>query len=321
VPSSDAALTRECCACGSGDVAAWRLASASDSQLSARLRYSLERCGSCGTARIATAERLEESRLLYASGVYSVRQARLDAVIEPLRRLGDRDRMRVLRGLTHGTRVFEVGAGDGRLLSALSRAGYEVGGSEPAIDYARACRARGFDVAELPVEELDLEADSRDVVILWHVLEHLAEPLGALRRIHRWLATGGELVVAVPNLSSLQAAIGRDLWFQQDVPRHRTMFTTRGLVALLERVGFRPTRTTTRLIDQSVLGMWQTLLNLVTGERDVLFRALKRQATGSLDLAVTAVAAPVLAPVAVGLELVAGLLGRGGSIVVRATAP
>jgi SAM-dependent methyltransferase len=320
VPFSAAAPPRGCCACGSSDVAAWRLASTSDRRLSARLQYPLERCLSCGTARIASRGRLEESPLLYASGVYSLGQTRLDAAIEPLRRLGDHDRMRVLGRLPRGARIFEVGAGDGRVLSALGRAGYEVAGSEPSARYADACRERGLNVVELRVEELDLEEGSQGAVLLWHVLEHLGDPVAALRRIHRWLAPGGELVVAVPNLASLQAKIGRDRWFQQDIPRHRILFTKLGLVALVERCGFDPGWTTTRLIDQNLLGMWQTLLNLVTHERDVLFRALKRQPVSARDLALTLAAAPVLAPIAVGLELVAGVCGRGGSVVVRATA-
>jgi hypothetical protein len=123
-----------------------------------------------------------------------------------------------------------------------------------------------------------------------------------------------------PQPGELRARIGHDRWFQQDIPRHRILFTKLGLVALVERCGFDPRWTTTRLIDQNLLGMWQTLLNLVTRERDVLFRALKRQPVAARDLALTLAAAPVMAPIAVGLELVAGVLGRGGSVVVRATA-
>jgi hypothetical protein len=67
----------------------------------------------------------------------------------------------------------------------------------------------------------------------------------------------------------LRARIGHDRWFQQDIPRHRILFTKLGLVALVERCGFDPRWTTTRLIDQNLLGMWQILVSLVTRERDV----------------------------------------------------
>ena len=44
----------------------------------------------------------------------------------------------------------------------------------------------------------------------------------------------GTLVVAVPNLGSVQARIGGDRWFHQDVPRHRTHLTPAGASALLD---------------------------------------------------------------------------------------
>ena len=134
------------------------------------------------------------------------------------------------------------------------------------------------------------------------------------------------LVVAVPNLASAQAALGGDLWFHQDVPRHRTHFTPAGITALLERRGLRVERIRHLLVEQNPLGMWQTMLNRLTSERDFAFRALKRdlgeapRSRRTADAAITAVAGPLLAPVAVVAELGAGLARRGGSIVVQARA-
>ena len=80
------------------------------------------------------------------------------------------------------------------------------------------------------------------------------------------------------------------------------------------------------LVEQNPLGMWQTLLNRLTRERDFAFRLLKRDLGEAgtrghgRDLAVTAVAGPLLAPIAVAAEIAAGLARRGGSIVVEARA-
>jgi hypothetical protein len=145
----------------------------------------------------------------------------------------------------------------------------------------------------------------------------------AVERIATWIRPGGRAVVACPNLDSLQARIGGDRWFHQDVPRHRTHFTAAGLATLLDRKGFRVERLSHLVVEQNPLGMWQTLLNRLTRRRDVAFRALKRdlgrEPGSGRDLALTALAGPLLAPVAVALELGAGLAGRGGSVVVVAT--
>jgi hypothetical protein len=163
-------------------------------------------------------------------------------------------------------------------------------------------------------------------VVLWHSLEHFDDPEAALARIRGWLRPGGRLVVAVPDLASVQARIGGDRWFHQDVPRHRTHFTPRGLAALLERTGFDLDRTHHLLVEQNPLGMWQTLLNRLTGERDFAFRLIKRDLADvsaparTRDLAITAIAAIPAAVIGVLLELFAGLARRGGSMVARARA-
>jgi len=219
--------------------------------------------------------------------------------------------------------VLEVGAGDGRFVSRLRAAGLEAKGIEPSEGGVRIARARAAPVERAALEETRLEPESLDATIAWHVLEHLDDPEAAVARIRIWLRPGGRIVVACPNLASVQARIGGDRWFHQDVPRHRTHFTATGLRLLLERSGFRLERMTHLLIEQNPLGMWQTLLNRLTGERDVAFRALKRDLGSGpgarRDLALTAVAGPLLAPIAVALELAAGLAGRGGSVVAVAT--
>jgi hypothetical protein len=69
--------------------------------------------------------------------------------------------------------------------------------------------------------------------------------------------------------------------------------------------------------------MWQTLLNRLTRGRDVAFRAIKRDLDAGpgvgRDLALTAILGPLLVPVAVALEVAAGIAGRGGSVVVVAS--
>jgi SAM-dependent methyltransferase len=313
----------ECIACGRASALPWRAARPSDARLASRSSYDLLRCTDCGTAAVAPGQRDLEGPGLYTDGSYRER-GRLEPLLEPLRRLIDRDRLRAIGCLPAHADVLEIGAGDGRLLAALAERGHRVAGIEPSAPYAASARARGLDVAAVPIEAADEPSASRDAVLLWHVLEHLDDPAGALQRARAWLRPGGTLVVAVPNRASWQASLGGDRWFHQDVPRHLTHFTPRGLAALLERCGFRATRTRHLLLEHNLLGMWLTLLNRVTGERDVPFRLLKRmrRATGArpaLDAALVALLGPVLIPVAVALEGLAGVLRRGGTIVVLAS--
>jgi SAM-dependent methyltransferase len=298
------------------------MAGPSDPQLAGAGPFELRRCASCGSA--VTVGDAPDRAAMYEGGTYAPAQGIARRLLAPLRGLAERDRLRFVSHLERGSRVLEVGAGDGKLVAAMRTAGLDARGIDPSPAACEAARAIGVEVANVGIDEAEVPAAGEDAVVVWHALEHLDRPAEALGRIHGWLRPGGSLVVAVPNVASLQARIGGDRWFHQDVPRHRVHLTPAGLAALLERSGFRVERVRHVLVEQNPLGMWQTLLNRLTRERDFAFRALKRDlgpgGGGSRvrDWAVTLVAGPLLAPVAVIAELAAGAFRRGGSIVVQA---
>jgi hypothetical protein len=178
----------------------------------------------------------------------------------------------------------------------------------------------GLEVLDTPVEALGTLADGADVVVLWHVLEHLDDPELGLRRAVEALGRHGRIVVSAPNLDSLQARIGGRRWFHLDVPRHAVHFTRRGLVRLIERCGLSVTCVGNVVLDQNLLGATQTLLNRLTREQNVAFRTLKRDIAGipTRDFLVSAAA---IVPAAVAgslLETAAMVTGRGGALVVHA---
>jgi SAM-dependent methyltransferase len=313
-----------CPACGAG-LRRWRTATASDSR-APRPRYELARCGGCGTAVTLDPPSPEEAAALYEGGAYSTPPGAIDALIEPLRRLGETDRMRALRGLPAGARVLELGAGDGRFVARMRAAGLDARGVEPSPSARARARERGIELRVAAPWEADPASGRRtarppeDAIVIWHVLEHLPDPVATLGHARQALGSGGRLVVAVPNLASLQAHLGGDCWFHQDVPRHRLHLTPVGLIAMFARAGLSRPRLRHLLVEQNPLGMWQTLLNRLTLRRDVAFGLVKRSlppahGRARLDPAVTALAALPLAAVAPALELAAGLMRHGGTIV------
>jgi hypothetical protein len=174
--------------------------------------------------------------------------------------------------------------------------------------------AAGLEVVRAGVEEVELPEQAYDVAVLWHVLEHLVDPAGALQRVRGWLAKDGQLLVGVPNLDSVQARLGGGRWFHLDPERHPVHFTQLGLVRLLERTGFRVVERRQSLLDQAVPGMWMTLLNRLTRRQDALRAFVRREPVEARDIVITAVAA---GPLLVGgglLELAAAAAGRGGAI-------
>ena len=277
--------------------------------------FELRRCQRCGSAVTLG----EEPEQLYETGAYRPGTPRLHALARPVLQVFDRQRLALLRDLAPPpARLLDVGAGRGRFVLSARRAGYDATGIEPSQRGLEAAAEAGAAVLPASIAGADVEPGSLDAATLWHVLEHLHEPAGALAEIHSWLRPGGALLVGVPNLASLQARLGIRSWYHLDVPRHRVHFTPQGLRALLERTGFTPIRTHHLLFEHNPFGMWQSFVSLLTTEPSYLYNLLKRNAAvRARDLTITLGALP-LAPVAALAEALAAAFGRGGTIAVLA---
>ena len=142
-----------------------------------------------------------------------------------------------------GGRVLDIGCGTGDYLAAMSALGWQCFGcevSEAALTVAH----RRLPQATLyhgTLDEIPVERDSFEVVTLWHTLEHLEDPLKALKRIRDLLVTDGRLLVALPNIDSLEAKVFGRRWLEMDIPGHLFYFSLETLRMLLEKAGFKCT--------------------------------------------------------------------------------
>lgn len=102
-------------------------------------------------------------------------------------------------------RVLDVGCAAGDLGRALRRRGCRVAGVELDPVAAEAARGALDEVLSGDVDELDLVGhfgkESFDVVVLGDVLEHLPDPVAALRRLRPLLAPEGSVVASIPNVA------------------------------------------------------------------------------------------------------------------------
>lgn len=104
--------------------------------------------------------------------------------------------------LRPGARVLDFGSGSGEFIARVQEAGCEVVGIEPGRAYAAFARRR-YGVTVLEDEsQASFAPEHFDVITAHHVLEHLRDPVDALRRLARWLAANGVLYVSVPNMAA-----------------------------------------------------------------------------------------------------------------------
>jgi 2-polyprenyl-3-methyl-5-hydroxy-6-metoxy-1,4-benzoquinol methylase len=142
-------------------------------------------------------------------------------------------------------RLLDIGAGAAVLLEEAARLGFAAEGIDRSPANAAAARARGFAVAHAAAESLDL-AERFDVVTMLDIIEHVLDPLDVLRRVHRALKPGGDLIVYTPNhralvveLAKLLHAAGIRYPVRQLFGRnHVAFFDDRSLPRALRRAGF-----------------------------------------------------------------------------------
>ncbi|HWE38639.1 MAG TPA: class I SAM-dependent methyltransferase [Isosphaeraceae bacterium] len=124
-----------------------------------------------------------------------------------------------------GSRVLEVGCGTGGFLVAARRAGLEVVGADVATRWLVVARRRLADrglsapIVGANAERLPWADASFDVVVADSVLEHLADPLAALREWRRVVRPGGRLLVWSPNRYTLLPDPHVGLWGLGWLPR------------------------------------------------------------------------------------------------------
>ncbi len=112
-----------------------------------------------------------------------------------------------------GSSALDVGAGIGKAMVALTRAGFEAQGIEPSSAFRHAAiRRMGIPEDKLQpasVEDAVFPKDSFDFINFAAVLEHLADPATALRKLTGWLKPDGVMYVEVPSSAFLLSRLVR----------------------------------------------------------------------------------------------------------------
>ena len=158
---------------------------------------------------------------------------------------------RLLRGRdiipwTGEGRLLDLGCGEGANLATLQEDGWDVHGIEMSNTAVAAARERvGNRIHHGTLETAPYADESFDVILLSHSLEHMFSPVATLVKLHRLLRPKGLLVVAVPNVGSLEAGLFGKWWLPWDPPRHLYHFDKETLKKTLERAKFRVNRVCT----------------------------------------------------------------------------
>ena len=201
--------------------------------------YPIARCPSCTLVQVdADLERRELEQIYdedyFRGGVYDdyigEREVRVGAAAEATKSLATM----VPRG-----RLLDVGCGAGFFLEAASRVydGTGVELSAFASEYAR--RELGLRVITGDVVDGALPGEHFDVITLWNTIEHMNDPLEALKAVARLSRPGSLLVLSTGDVRGPLARSNLRGWNLMSPPYHLFFFSPRTIELLLAKTGFQ----------------------------------------------------------------------------------
>ncbi|MBU0633896.1 MAG: class I SAM-dependent methyltransferase [Candidatus Omnitrophica bacterium] len=169
--------------------------------------------------------------------------------------------------------VLDIGCGNGSRISKISSYGYVVEG----IDFVEENVYYAKNKLKLNVRQADIEAEGilskiYSVIMVFWVLEHLVKPKELIKKVYTALLPGGWGIFAVPLADSLSSALLGKSWTQiKEAPRHTNIPTQKGMVLLLNSLGFEKVRIIPALPIESAVDIALSLW-----PRGLLFKSINR---------------------------------------------
>jgi len=137
--------------------------------------------------------------------------------------------------------LIDIGCGSGGMLLQMKR------------HWGDRCRLAGVELAQ--PNTVDLGKDGIDlylgkiediyppnqfeVATMYHVLEHVYDPIEVLKTTKKWLNDDGVMIGEVPDFNSPWRRVFSQYWGGMQIPRHMTFFTHTSLELVLDKAGFK----------------------------------------------------------------------------------
>jgi SAM-dependent methyltransferase len=187
--------------------------------------------------------------------------------------------------------ILDVGCATGGFLSEARSSGWTGVGLELSAEATAVASSEfGLEVLHGDLRSGDLDGRRFGVVTMWHVLEHVIDPLDDLKCAARLLDPGGILFIELPNWNSLGRVARGPAWSALTPPEHINFFTPASLRKAAVASGFE-------------------VLACDTHYPSLMDRARVRRGTQPLHMVVA------------GIGVVASRLGAGGYLRLTARKP
>lgn len=151
--------------------------------------------------------------------------------------------LEINKNIKNGGTMLDIGCGWAQALLFFKKKGIDCYGFDPAIEAVEYGCKKGLNIKHAGLDGMNVfEGKKFDMVTMFNVLEHLADPIKSIEQIKEILKPDGILAIDVPNEFNDFQIAGRDAHGLNDwwiaPPNHLNYFSKDSLVNFLENLGF-----------------------------------------------------------------------------------
>jgi len=148
----------------------------------------------------------------------------------------------ILKHKPEGNKILEIGCGQGQFLKSLpstfQKFGVEI--HDKGYHYVQ----KNYPEINITGEDIRSESFSSleasyDIIVMWHVLEHIKDPESFCQKLSTLLGENGVFIFEVPNRNSLGFRWTQKKWFHLDTPRHLFHYDLQSVRSLLGSHGLK----------------------------------------------------------------------------------
>ena len=157
-----------------------------------------------------------------------------------------RRRLKIVKRFCKPGKLLDVGTGDGLFLKVAKTANFKIWGTEISPAAVKAAKIlHDLDIHLTELENADFEENSFDVITIWHVIEHVKNPLELFKKAHNLLKPGDLVFATTLNLNKY---VSRTLYrlknhkpypfYSSKGEQHLFHFTPSTLEMIIKKAGF-----------------------------------------------------------------------------------
>lgn len=176
----------------------------------------------------------------------------INKLLRLFKEISFKNRLRTIKDYSpKGRTILEIGCAKGDFLrwlpSSFEKYGIEL--NEAGYQYVKK------NYKDIKIYNIDIGRKSfnnggkYDIIVMWHVLEHVYNPIDFIKRLSDILAEDGVIIFDVPNKNSIGFNLTKDAWFHLDAPRHLFHYTYNSVKWVLQKYNFEIVKYKANTID------------------------------------------------------------------------